>query len=363
MVVALAIGACGEEFRTVVAGDTLCEEYAFMTASGGPYGRYGFASPESEPAEANTMNWVEILGRQRGGGSGADSLFLGVYALNWYVNPYDDLRRAGYSMNFGFPGYKTTSWVNLLNAKDEEGDILWHTKKHLASALITADVVVVMMGWEDLKQNYGRIFDDTWPAGNYGLIVDRLIARARYFDGALRTRPVVICTVPDPGVSPAMMADHPDPGMRADARARIRAMNDELKVRATAEGFGIADVHAVTLRVEDEVPLVINGQEFLAAGHPENLPEYLFCGDELHPATVLQCLFANEVIGGINALLPRVARGGPGSRSGQSLSRVDRRAGGGAGRHARQSGQGPVRQPGGVQLRLGSGRSGSRPDA
>jgi len=302
MLLACAGFAAAAELQTLVIGDTLSEEYAYMIAGGGPYYSYQFASPESVPWQANTLNWVEMVGQWRGAGSGEDHLFLGVNVENWYLDIYEDLRRAGYALNFGLVDFWTATWVSTLLA-DEDSGILWDTVNHLVGALPTTEVVVIMLGWEDLRADYIWIHDDTAPAWIYDGIVDRLMWLGDYFDGFTGTIPVVMCTVPDIGVTPMMRASYPDPAKRAGARARIQAMNDDLRTRALAAGYGIADVHAITLRIEDDDPFLINGQELIADGHPENPPEYLFCRDDLHPATVIQALIANEVIGAINGLL------------------------------------------------------------
>ena len=61
----------------VVIGDSLSEENAFMIDALGRAGDIGFSSPDSDPTDANTANWVEILANWRNIVSGPDFLYFG----------------------------------------------------------------------------------------------------------------------------------------------------------------------------------------------------------------------------------------------------------------------------------------------
>lgn len=275
----------------------------------GRAGDIGFSSPDSDPTDANTANWVEILANWRNIVSGPDFLYFGSYENTWPL--LGDLRAAGYSANFGIPGYTASNWDNLLRNPDL---LQQTTSSELFNQLASFDfyhdnfgtefVIVIMLGGNDIKAEYNDIFNDTEPAGYLDALADLIMGIADLLDnGASGQRDIVLCTVPDVGITPTLMATYSDPVRRASTRAKIQAMNDDLKFRAAAAGYAIADIHALTTWMEDEVPIKINGQTFLMAGHPENPPNYLFCKDGFHPGTIAHTVMANEVINAINELL------------------------------------------------------------
>ena len=292
---AAALPAAAGAAHILVIGDSLSEEYGFEIP---------FSAPDSDPTDANTANWVEILANWRNSTTGADYCYFGDYepTLGFYL----DLRDAGYDYNFGIPAYKITDWLGLLAADSPTDGILYDTRNELLGQLPYVSAVVIMLGGNDLKAQYDRIFNGTEPANFFTLTVTRLMNIANFIANRPLAPPVILCTIPDVGVTPSVAQTYSPTDyqeLRLAARAKIQAMNDDLKARAATAGYAVADVHALTIRMEDEVPLRANGQTFLAAANPENLPHYLFCKDGFHPATVAQSLIANEVIGALNQAL------------------------------------------------------------
>ena len=276
-------------------GDSMTEEYGFEIP---------FSAPESDPFNANTDNWVDTLRRKRGTGTGDDWIDFGSYkdtAGAWF-----DLRDAGHKYNFGVPGFTTSDWLEVLDSDDPlGGNLLYYlTREELKDLLPDAAAVVVFLGANDLKQDYTHVYNDTAPASFYQGIVDRILAIRSWLVARRSGLKVILCTVPDVGVTPHVLENYHDPVRRAGARARIAAMNELLRTAAaTLPNVAVADIDVVTLRVEDEVPLLVNGTPFVNAADPENPPDHLFCRDGFHPATLAQALIANQIVAAANGLL------------------------------------------------------------
>jgi len=123
--------------------------------------------------------------------------------------------------------------------------------------------------------------------------------------------PIVIATVPDVGATAEVAGKYTDPAKRAVARQRIADMNASLIAMAAARGATVARIDSLTDRIFDQVPLHLNGTEFVFAPHPENPPLHVFCKDGFHPATMAQALVADQLIDALNRAtgshIPRLA--------------------------------------------------------
>ncbi len=280
--------------KTILAiGDSMSEEYAFELP---------FSAPVSRPATANTGNWLEILSQRRASGSGEDWFFFGSYQSTLFS--YADLRNAGFASNFGVPTFTTADWLEVRHSTGFFPLLYRGTREEIGDQLPWVSAVVIFLGGNDLKNDYTELFNDTLPASFYTGIVDRIFELHAWLvilDPDVKT---VICTVPDVGVVPSVFQTYNDTVKRAGARARIAAMNADLKSRAAAvPGVEVADIHALTLRIEDEIPIKINGTPFTIEGDPENPPDRLFCRDDFHPSTSAQALIANRILLALNRLL------------------------------------------------------------
>jgi len=298
-VVAIAIGGTPLPMQaggsTILAiGDSMSEEYAFEVT---------FSAPESNPTAANTRNWLEILDQHRGNGSGADWLFFGSHQSTLFS--YSDLRNAGFASNFGVPTFTTADWIEVRHTTNPLSNLLYYnTRVKIGSQIPNVSAVVIFLGGNDLKNDYTELFNDTLPDSFYTGIVDRIFELHDWLTKLDPDVKTVVCTVPDVGVTPSVYQTYHDPVKRAGARARIAAMNADLKSRAAAlPGVKVADVHALTLRIEDEIPFKINGTPFTTKGAPENPPDRLFCRDDFHPSTSAQAIIADEILRALNRLL------------------------------------------------------------
>jgi len=263
-------------------GSDLTAEYAFQTA---------FSAPDSDPTVANVPNWVEFLATERP----ADFNF-GTYAPNFA--DYEDARVSGYAWNWGIPSLSSFGWAIAIGSSGGP----WKTtvRDGIAAQLGEVEVVVVMLGMEDLLQDYGMIFEGTEPADWFDNVVANIIAIRDVLEDEEGAPPIVLCTVPDVGATPALSATYPDPVKRAAARAKILAMNDDLKALAAQAGTPVADIHAVLLAMAETMPYELNRVPFVYAADPENPSDYLLCKDGIHPAMVANGLIAREVVDAIN---------------------------------------------------------------
>lgn len=290
------------QVKVMTIGDSLTEEYYF---------EFPFSAPSSTPilGFANTQNWVEILAEQR-----YNDFDFGSYEEEWPFG-YGDLRLAGYQYNFGIPGYDTRMWMDILdpvtNPFDPDFDpvtlsLALTTRAAMRETYENVDVIVIMVGGNDVNFQYGDLYEslpgDTFATsftaevlGNLGAFIDEI--RNHTTDV-----PIVLADVPDLGVAPDIIADHPDVLKRANASAIINALNTELATLATNRNVTLARISELTDRLLSPDPFYIAGHEMIKDTDPleNNRPEYLFCWQGLHPSTNGQAIIANTLLNAIN---------------------------------------------------------------
>lgn len=278
-----AVHAPAAPLSILTVGDSMTEEYAFEVP---------FSAPDSNPSNANARNWVEILSLWRG-----TNVTFGNYQSTAFA--YGDWRIAGHELNFGVPGFTSSDWLRVLTADfDQFPD--YQTRAALIAKIPAASVAVILIGANDLKGSYSQIFNNTQAADFFTRVTNRIAAIHDFLRARRANLPIVICTVPDVGITPHILATYHDPVLRAGARARITAFADQVRLMAANRGATVADLHALTLLYEDSTPFRINGTPFVKAGAPENPPDHLFCKDGFHPSTATQALIANTILGAIN---------------------------------------------------------------
>lgn len=280
--IGIPLTGAAQEVKLLTIGDSLSEEYAFQT---------DFAAPDSNPATANVTNWIEFLAANRS----ADFDF-GTYdaAPGGSSGPLDN----GYAYNWSVRWFTCFDWVVTLGSTG--GAFGTRVRDGILAQLPDISAVVVMVGMEDLRDDYALIYGTTEPANWFDRRVARILEIRNFVEAEEGAPPVVLCTVPDPGLTPAFTALYPDPLKRAVASAKIALMNNDLKTQAGLAGTPVADIHAVLLEMAVADPFELNLIPFINAGHPENPSDYLYCKDALHPALVASGLVAAEVIEALN---------------------------------------------------------------
>ncbi len=283
--------------RVLAIGDSMTEEYAFEVT---------FSAPDSNPTNANTRNWTEIFRLFR-----PAEVTLGSWESTG--GSYLDLRNAGHRMNFGIPGFTTGNWVNLLTGNpgsDPLGPLYSITKEKLEDEVWSAQAIVILIGANDLKQDYNDLFNNTEPANFFPNLLDRLnyiYAWANNSRGPSARPKIVVCTLPDVGATPQISGTYNDPAKQAATRAKIAAFNQDIVEWAAARPFPptVARIDLLTDRVFDQVPFHVKGTLFTLSGSAENPPTQVFCKDGFHASTVAQAFIANEIIRALNTATGR----------------------------------------------------------
>lgn len=275
-----------DPFRLVAIGDSLTEEYRFEIP---------FSAPDSDPGNANVKNWVELLHERRPG-----SFSMGGYEPSF--GNYADFRNAGYEFNYGVPGFKAERWEELLYREysfsdlfNAENALSFSTRVELEGDVDVVDAVLIFLGGNDLQlgdsnEEHERIRD----------FIGRIHDWVR--NEAPAGLPIIIATVPDIGATPA--EEISDPAEAAASRERVALLNAKVAALGSRPNTYIARIDNLTDRIYDQVPLHINGTEFIYPPDPENPPLHIFCKDGFHPGMAAQALIADEILLAINQFAP-----------------------------------------------------------
>lgn len=279
--------------KVLAIGDSLTEEYAFELP---------FSAPDSDPLDANTKNWLEILSNRR-----ADTFTAGSYDSS--LLSYSDLRNGGYQFNYGVPGYRAWDWITVFDltffdliSADPMTLGQYRTQQSLLDDLDHVDAVVIFLGGNDVESVYGAIFNDAQVPGLVAQTVSNLAYIHDYVRDHHESVPIIIATVPDVGATEKIASNYTDPAKRVIARARIAAMNASIIAMAAANNrrATVARVDLVTDRIFDQVPMNLNGTDFIYPPSPDNSPRAVFCKDGFHPATMVQALIADQILAALN---------------------------------------------------------------
>lgn len=296
---AIALPVSAAPLRVLAIGDSMTEEYAFEIP---------FSAPASNPTNANARSWPELLRIFR-----PAEATLGPYESTAFT--YGDLRNAGHEWNFGIPGMTTRNWFILINTDDPfdppSGEPLgfsyYDTRRKLIDELYAVEAVVILLGANDLKQEYNDLFNDTEAANFSNGVRNRISAIHDWVRIYRPNVPVVVCTLPDVGATPRISGTYNDPVKQASTRAKIAALNQSILTWAAGKARppAIARIDHLTDRIFDQQPFHLNGTVFTLPGDPENPPTRVFCRDGFHAATMAQALIANEVMGALEAATGR----------------------------------------------------------
>ncbi|MEK7952453.1 SGNH/GDSL hydrolase family protein [Luteolibacter sp. Y139] len=294
----MAFAAKAAPLRILAIGDSMTEEYAYELT---------FSAPDSDQFNANVRNWPELLRLFR-----PAEATLGPFESTG--GSYLDLRDAGHEWNFGIPGMTMVFWKNLLYntpSNDDDEKVVKYaygvTRNALENQLPSAQVVVILLGANDLKKEYNDLFNNTEDPNFLNDLVHTYLNQIYAWVRFLRPNvPIVVCTVPDVGATPQISGTYNIPAKQASTRAKIAAFNQSIITWAagkTTNPPAIARIDLLTDRLFDEHPFQLNATVFTLPGHPENLPTRVFCKDGFHIATMAQALVANEIMATINTKL------------------------------------------------------------
>ncbi len=277
--------------KVLAIGDSLTEEYAFELP---------FSAPDSDPLDANMKNWLEILSSHR-----ATTFTAGLYDSSLLA--YSDLRNGGYQFNYGVPGFRTSDWIAVCKSTFLDllsGDLVtslrYPTRQVLLDHLDNVNAVVIFLGGNDVESVYGATFNDAQTPTLLAKTVTNLAYIHDFVRDHAANLPIIIATVPDVGATEKIASTYTDPAKRAIARARIATMNASIITMANGRGAKVARIDTVTDRIFDQIPMSLNGTDFIYPPSPENAPRPVFCKDGFHPATMVQALIADEILAALN---------------------------------------------------------------
>ncbi len=285
--------AGAEPLRVLVIGDSLSAEYESITGFPGvddptEYGAISVPGWES-------MSWVEVMGRLRG-----SQISFG--AFNPELTGWGPLRFSGYELNFSVPGFTAGQFEQVVNSSIFNDPQLLPYRQQLAGALQDrADAVVIWLGANELRANYGFLYDGNDP----GPLINGLVADlAAVIDFVRAQKPaikLVVVNLPDLGATPTKQADHPDPTKRAKATAATVAANEAIAVLAASRGVPVANIFPDTYRLVLGETVWIGPVNLFPGREADNHPRYQFTRDGLHPNTCLQSIIARKIVDALNA--------------------------------------------------------------
>lgn len=290
--------------RLVVIGDSLSAEYdsiSGFTAIGGVEDPTQYAAITVPGWES--MSWVEVLGRLRSNAidlGQTKNTFPGWTDLS---NPLQiDLRFTGYEYNFAVPGFTASQFEQVINSSPIFSDPqLYYYKQQIESVLQNqGDAAVVWLGANELRENYGFLYDGNDPTDLINSLSNNLVQVVDFVRAQKPGIKLVIANLPDLGATPTKQADHPDPVKRANATSATIAANDAIASIAAARNLPVADVFPDTYRLVQGETVWIGPVNLYPGSDADNNPRYQFTRDGLHPNTCLQSIIARRVIDTFN---------------------------------------------------------------
>jgi lysophospholipase L1-like esterase len=274
--------------KIVVIGDSLSKEYALEFPALNP----------GNPAAWGERNWLELLSEHRSG-----LVDIGRESV------WPDSRFLGHEYNFAFPGSTTSEWVEILTSPIVTNPEFLASRLNLNLALKDdADRVVIFLGANDMKNNYGTYAGGADPAEFIDTVVSNLSALVDHVRALNSSVPIVLVNVPDVGATPVVLDEHPDPARRQRVADITSGINSRLQQLADAEKIGYADVAQLTTQMLSPDRIVIGGVRFfVSVDHKflSNDPEYLFSPDGFHVNTSVQLLIANSIISAFREAYPQ----------------------------------------------------------
>lgn len=285
LLAAAVVGACLPSRAVdnlLIIGDSLSKEYLY---------ELDFIGGEDA---TGIKNWAEILDQRR-----SQYFEYGPEENN------ADLRLIGHRYNWSVPGSEADQWWNdYLNA-DFPNDLFYGIptlEDHLAS---DAERIVVFLGGNDLRANYGSVYDGTLSATTFANnvfndiedIVNWVLARRK--SGS----EMVLVNVPHLGATPNKNDAHPyHPTKTGRVTTALNSINNRLATLASQKGIGLADIYAPTLDLVTADHICIGNMKILRyPPHSDGDPHYCFLGDGLHPNMPVQAVFAQIILDAFNA--------------------------------------------------------------
>lgn len=289
--------------RMVVIGDSLSAEYDSIT---GFTSIAGVEDPTEYAAITvpgwESMSWVEVLGRLRPGVidfGQTKNTFPGWTDLS---NPLQiDLRFTGYEYNFAVPGFTAAQFEQVVDSSLFSDPQLLYYRQQLAAVLQNqADAAVVWLGANEIRANYGFLYDGNDPTSLINTLSNNLVKVVDFVRAEKPGIQLLMVNLPDLGATPAKQAGQPDPLKRANATAATIQANAAIAQIAAARGLPVANIFPDTYRLIVGETVWVGPVNLFPGSDADNNPRYQFTRDGLHPNTCLQSIIARRIIDSFN---------------------------------------------------------------
>ena len=279
--------------KVVTIGDSLTAEYDVIPDIPGfddlPT---DYAKVTVEGWEA--MSWVEIAARLRG-------KYFDFGKWKDLSDPWVIPRLSGYEYNWAVPGVDAGQYEDFVTSPNFPNPFYFALRQPLEDQLSdTAQRVVIWLGGNDFRGNYGPLYDGQDSSSFIDGLLDDLEKIIDFVKEQKEDVQIVIGNVPDLGATPSKKTAHPDPAKRARVTAVTEAVNARIAKLAEKKGAVVANAYASTAALVKDVPLYFGGVRIVNDKEADNHPRYAFARDGLHPNTALQILNARAIIRAFN---------------------------------------------------------------
>jgi GDSL-like Lipase/Acylhydrolase family len=293
----LAFGSASSLAENVITlGDSLTAEYETIQPIP------GFDTEPTKYANVThpgwvSMSWVEVLGRTR-------SWFFDFGKWRGLSEPWPPPRFSGYARNWAVPGVMASQYADFMTAGFSSNPLYYALRRPLDQDLRDdADRVVIWLGTNELRANFGAIYDEDDNSARAGFVdelgdrlIDDLKRIVRHVKDQNSNLEIVLANLPDLGATPSKKIAHPDPLKRARVTAATETINARIQKLADDENAALADVYAVTQKLVAGEPFYFGAIKFVDDESNDNDPHYLFTNDGLHPNTALQIQLARTFV-------------------------------------------------------------------
>ncbi|MEO1583184.1 MAG: GC-type dockerin domain-anchored protein [Planctomycetota bacterium] len=269
--------------RMGAIGDSLSDEYLEQN-----YGAYA-------------MSWTEILNDLR-------SIDFGPTAADAGVGNWGEPRREGFQDNWARFG-------DTINVDDSDSTSALTRGQHtgLADGIVNRGVshAVIYIGGNDLSPFHGpyaSVYNGNWTMQQIEDYVDDRIDGLETILDTVDTGGVkiLLANAFDFGDMPRVERDFPDDSGRALASALYDRFDVRVREVAEQRGLPLADMLSLNRAIfgtagAETSSLVVGGISFDVNNGSGNRRTDMFVNDDVHPRTVLQGIWANLFITGLNA--------------------------------------------------------------
>jgi hypothetical protein len=277
----------------VAIGDSLTAEYdTIPSIPGFPVEATAYADVTVKGWES--MSWVEVVSRVQK----AQFNFGAVKSLS---APWPIPRLSGYEYNWGIPGIQASQYEDFVTSTVVQNFAYYSLRQTLETQLKSrANRVVIWLGGNELRANYGKLYDGGSSTALINGLIDDLGKIVDFVKKKNSKLQIVIATVPDLGATPSKKAAHPDAAKRARVTAATKAANVRIADLAKKKGIGLADTYGLTDALVRNVPQYFGGVQIQNGKALDNDPRWAFTRDGLHPNTALQIFNARAIATAFN---------------------------------------------------------------